>query len=102
VAHAPESDPAACYARNTHGRSLQEVVAAAAAWEPLPPLFAQLDVRSLLQGAAGGSPRCYESMIGGCPGGRRAVGLCGCGATVAAPGPRQEAAGELAGAWCLS
>ncbi len=58
VVHAPESDPATCHARNIHGRSLEDVQKAAAAWEPLPPVFTQLDVKALLREAAGGCRCC--------------------------------------------
>ena len=39
-----------CFARNVHGRTLDDIAAMAAAWEPVPPLFQQLDASGLLFG----------------------------------------------------
>jgi hypothetical protein len=75
VAHAPESDPATCHARNIHGRSLEDVQKAAAAWEPLPPLFAQLDLKGLLREAAGGHSRAAGAGAAAGPCRCRAAGL---------------------------
>ena len=37
-----------CFQRNVHGRSRADVEAMAAAWDPVPPLFQQLDASALL------------------------------------------------------
>lgn len=58
VAHAPEADPVKCHERNIHKRSLQDIQQAAAAWQPLPPLYTQLDVKALTkpEPAGGAAP----------------------------------------------
>ena len=39
-----------CFERNVHGRTRGDIEAMAAAWEPVPPLFQQLDASALLSG----------------------------------------------------
>ncbi len=57
IAHAPESDPVKCHERNIHKRSLQDIQKAAAAWEPLAPLYAQLEVKALIKPESAGGPQ---------------------------------------------
>ena len=45
--------PASCAARNVHGRSLEEVQAAAEAWEEPPVLHTMLDFGPMFRAAAG-------------------------------------------------
>ncbi|GAX78560.1 hypothetical protein CEUSTIGMA_g6000.t1 [Chlamydomonas eustigma] len=48
-----ESDPSTCHARNTHGRTLEDIKAAAAAWEEPSVLYTMIDFGPLLRNLAG-------------------------------------------------
>ena len=61
-----------CHARNVHGRTEEEVAAAAARWEAVPPSMPQLDAAAWLKGlgrsqvwAHSGGLRCVPTRHGG-------------------------------------
>ncbi|BDA42243.1 probable YLP motif-containing protein 1 at C-terminar half [Coccomyxa sp. Obi] len=49
VLQAPETDPKVCFKRNVHGRTLEDIRAAASQWEAAPPSYPQLDPSWLLR-----------------------------------------------------
>jgi YLP motif-containing protein 1 len=49
VCEMESSDPRECFRRNIHNRSLEDIQALAAAWEPTPKNTIKLDIRSFLQ-----------------------------------------------------
>ncbi|CAL8468069.1 g7608 [Coccomyxa elongata] len=49
VLQAPETDPKVCFKRNVHGRTLEDIRAAARQWEAAPPSYPQLDPSWLLR-----------------------------------------------------
>jgi len=70
-----------CHKRNTHSRSLEDVAASAAALEPPPPSFLQLDLSDLFGEAKQREPPAAAAaapgqVLSNSPGIDAAVGLC--------------------------